>query len=62
MTNVQHIVDRAAGRGTTGNSTNGGPPAAGDGTRLAIAAAIAFVVGVVVARWLDWRTHAHPHH
>lgn len=60
MTHVQEIVDRAAGRAPTRHSTNGGPPAAGNRTTLAIAVAVAFVVGAAAARWLDWRTHAHP--
>jgi hypothetical protein len=63
MTNVTEIVDRAVRRGPATHSSNGGPPFRADETRtLAIAVAVAFVVGVLLARWLDWRTHAHPHH
>jgi hypothetical protein len=63
MTNVSEIVDRAVRRGTTTHSSNGGPPSPADETRtLAIAVAVAFLAGVLLARWIDWRTHAHPHH
>jgi hypothetical protein len=58
MTNVTEIPRHKPAP----HSTNGGPPAAANGTKVAIAAVAAFVVGVAVARWLDWRTHAHPHH
>jgi hypothetical protein len=50
---------RVPSRATT-HSRNGGPPGPSDATRLAIAVAAAFVVGALLARWLDWRTHAHP--
>jgi hypothetical protein len=43
------------------HSQDGGPPSGGsDGMRIAIAVAAAFLVGTLLARWLDWRTHAHP--
>jgi hypothetical protein len=57
MTNVTETVRRTPAT----HSSNGGPPAATNGARIAIAAAAAFLVGMAVARWLDWRTHAHPH-
>lgn len=57
MTNVTEDVRHTP----VTHSTNGGPPAAANGARIAIVAAAAFLVGVAVARWLDWRTHAHPH-
>jgi hypothetical protein len=63
MTNVSEIVDRAVRRGPATPSSNGGPPSGADATKtLAIAVAAAFLVGVLLARWLDWRTHAHPRH
>jgi hypothetical protein len=58
MTNVTETVRQTPAI----HSTNGGPPAAANGAMVAIAAAAAFLTGVAVARWLDWRTHAHPHH
>lgn len=42
-------------------SANGGPPGQTNGRQIAIILGAAFVVGVLLARWLDWRSHAHPH-
>jgi len=47
-------------RSTIATSHDGGAPTGPDPRRLAIVLAVAFVVGALLARWLDWRTHAHP--
>ncbi len=57
MTNVTEV----AGRAPATHSSNGRPPAPASGPTVAIAAAAALLAGVILARWLDWRTHAHPH-
>jgi hypothetical protein len=33
---------------------------ASNGKRVALAAGAAFVAGKLAAKWIDWRTHAHP--
>ncbi len=33
---------------------------ASSGKRLAAAVGAAFVAGKLAAKWIDWRTHAHP--
>jgi hypothetical protein len=61
MTTVTGIADRATERLPYGShSTNGGPPAPARGTRALAVVGIAFLVGVAVAKFLDWRAHAHP--
>ncbi|HEY6052480.1 MAG TPA: hypothetical protein VIU86_01040 [Gaiellaceae bacterium] len=61
MTTVTGIADRATERLPYGShSTNGGPPAASRGPSVLAVVGIAFVVGVAVAKFLDWRAHAHP--
>ena len=57
MTNVTETIRHTPAT----HSTNGGPPPAANGAMVAITAAAAFLIGVAVARWLDWRTHAPPH-
>jgi hypothetical protein len=62
MTDVTETLGAPVAPGPTPPSSNGGPPRAGNATRtLAIVVGVAFLAGVLVARWLDWRTHAHPH-
>ena len=61
MTYASGTAARPLPHTATNHSSNGGPPGSSDGTRLAIAVAVAFVVGALLARFLDWRTHAHPH-
>jgi hypothetical protein len=61
MTYASGTAARPLPRTATTHSGNGGPPGSSDGTRVAIAVAVAFVVGALLARLLDWRTHAHPH-
>ena len=61
MTYASGTTARPTPQPATTHTGNGGPPRSSDGTRVAIAVAIAFVVGALVARLLDWRTHAHPH-
>ena len=34
----------------------------GSGPNPIVVAAAAFAVGVVLAKWIDWRGHAHPRH
>lgn len=62
MTTVTGIADRATERLPYGtHSSNGGPPA-GDspGSKVFALVGIAFLVGVAVAKLVDWRAHAHP--
>jgi hypothetical protein len=61
MTHASGTAARTLPPTATTHSPNGGPPGASDGTRIAIAVALAFLVGALLARFLDWRTHAHPH-
>jgi|tagenome__1003787_1003787.scaffolds.fasta_scaffold9984520_1 hypothetical protein len=32
-----------------------------NGKRIAVVAGAAFVAGKLAAKWIDWRTNAHPH-
>jgi hypothetical protein len=38
----------------------GQKPAAGSGPNPLVLAAVAFAVGILVAKAIDWRSHAHP--
>ena len=60
MTHTTETAGRAAPRTAPTHAHDGGPPARPDAKRIAIAIAAAFVVGTLLARWIDWRTHAHP--
>jgi hypothetical protein len=60
MTYATGTAARTLPQPATTHTGNGGPPGPSDGTRIAIAVAVAFVVGALLARFLDWRTHAHP--
>jgi hypothetical protein len=42
-------------------SMNGARAGQANGRQIALVIAAAFVVGALLARWLDWRAHAHPH-
>jgi len=59
VTNVNEIVDRATEQ-LSPPSQNGGRPPAASALMPVLVLAAAFALGVVVARVLDWRTHAHP--
>ncbi|HEX6701722.1 MAG TPA: hypothetical protein VF101_13420 [Gaiellaceae bacterium] len=36
------------------------PPGKGDGPNVWVVVGAAFVAGVFLAKWIDWRGHAHP--
>jgi hypothetical protein len=61
MTSVTGTADRATERLPYASpSMNGGPPAASSTSRILVAIGIAFALGVMVAKFVDWRSHAHP--
>lgn len=61
MTSVTGIADRATERLPYASpSRNGGRPAGPGASRVFLAVGIAFMLGVAVAKWIDWRSHAHP--
>ncbi|HET7044836.1 MAG TPA: hypothetical protein VFI37_08310 [Gaiellaceae bacterium] len=60
MDSAASLVDRATERLPLPHARNGGPPARGTDLTPLVVLAIAFAIGLVAARLLDWRTHAHP--
>jgi hypothetical protein len=60
MSNVSDIVDRATARLSTHSRNGSGPDAAAGGPSPWLVLGVAFLVGVALARLIDWRAHAHP--
>lgn len=60
MTHLSGTAPRTLPRAAAIHSHNGGPPAPSPLPRIAIVVGAAFLVGALVARLLDWRSHAHP--
>jgi hypothetical protein len=64
------IAQRAKGDAPTDQSPNGRPtapvavdvkePKKNGGVNPFVVAGVAFVAGVALAKWIDWRGHAHP--
>jgi hypothetical protein len=65
LTRADENVDTAAGAGRTAPS---GPqlgrpkPTNAGGPSPFVLFAVAFATGVAIAKWIDWRGHAHPKH
>jgi len=60
MERVAPLTDRPTMPVRHTHSQNGGRPPAASALMPVLVLAAAFALGVVVARVLDWRTHAHP--
>lgn len=60
MSAVTGIADRATEGLHYSASSNGGPPPRQSGPSPLVVLGAAFLLGVLVARLIDWRTHAHP--
>lgn len=61
MTSVTSTAESATERLPYASpSMNGGPPAGSSTSRILLAVGIAFALGVAVAKFVDWRSHAHP--
>jgi hypothetical protein len=56
----QTAVDQVAGNGDRGEAAGRAALQQYDGPSPFVVIGIAFLIGVAVAKWLDWRGHAHP--
>jgi hypothetical protein len=61
MTHASEVTSRSPAPAVHAHSPNGGPPGPPNARRPALVLAAAFLVGALIARWIDWRSHAHPH-
>ncbi len=53
-------VDHATGNGYRGEAAGRAAVQQYDGPSPFVVIGIAFLIGVAIAKWLDWRGHAHP--
>jgi hypothetical protein len=60
MTKVSELVGRTPLR-LPARSSNGGPPPSPRRPAPLLAIGAALLVGILIARFIDWRSHAHPH-
>jgi hypothetical protein len=61
MTHASELTSRTAAPAVHPHSPDGGPPSSPNASRLVLVLAAAFLIGALIARWIDWRSHAHPH-
>ena len=61
MTKASELVSPIARRLPTPRASNGGPPLSARRPAPLALVAVALLLGVLVARLIDWRSHAHPH-
>lgn len=59
-TTEQTRAEYAAGNGFRGKAAGRAALQQYDGPSPAVVIAIAFAIGVALAKWIDWRGHAHP--
>lgn len=61
MTHASELTSRTPAPAAHAPSPDGGPPGSPNARRLVLVLTAAFLIGALIARWIDWRSHAHPY-